>query len=90
LPPLNSNPIIDSEPPLQASVGIAYQYQIEASDPDLDNLSYVLDTAPQTMTLSDQVEAYDADADPLTYQLVLFPTGMTLNEFGEISWLHSI
>lgn len=47
----NHAPEITSTPPLQAYVGQAYRYQVTATDPDNDELSYRLDGAPLTMEI---------------------------------------
>tara|TARA_R110001599_G_scaffold233082_1_gene432254 strand:- start:3510 stop:8678 length:5169 start_codon:yes stop_codon:yes gene_type:complete len=53
LPPLNSVPVITSTPITQASVGIAYTYQVLANDLDNDPLSFQLDMAPERMTITE-------------------------------------
>lgn len=47
----NSPPNIDSDPVLDALVGVLYSYQVEASDPDDDVLSYSLLDFPLGMTI---------------------------------------
>ena len=45
-------PVISSTPPYPAVVGLAYQYQVVATDPDGSPLSYSLTAAPSGMTIS--------------------------------------
>ena len=52
--PGSQPPVITSQPPASATVGEAYPYTIEASDPDGDWLTYRLDTCPQDAWLSRQ------------------------------------
>lgn len=40
--PLNPPPVITSTPPLTATAGMAYQYQVQANDPDGEPLVYAL------------------------------------------------
>ncbi|WP_305847099.1 RHS repeat-associated core domain-containing protein [Rhodoferax sp. AJA081-3] len=49
---LNRPPAISSEPPTTATVGQAYSYAVQASDPDGDVLTYSLNGAPTGMTIS--------------------------------------
>ncbi|WP_137668809.1 Calx-beta domain-containing protein, partial [Sphaerospermopsis reniformis] len=48
---VNRNPIIQTQPDLEIIGGQAYQYDVNATDPDLDNLSYWLLVAPPGMTI---------------------------------------
>ena len=48
----NQPPLIISAPPIMASMGAAYTYQVQASDPNNDPISFSLDTAPASMTMS--------------------------------------
>ena len=50
----NRAPIIDSLAITQALVTVAYRYQVLASDPDNDPLSYSLITAPEGMLVDEQ------------------------------------
>lgn len=54
LPPLNSAPVITSTPITQATVGIAYTYQVLANDLDNDPLSFQLNMAPERMTMTEK------------------------------------
>ncbi len=47
----NRQPIIGSTPITDATEKVDYQYQVEASDPDDDSLTYLLVTAPQGMSI---------------------------------------
>jgi len=47
----NRPPQITSTPALQATVGAAYRYDVDATDPDNDTLRYRLDGAPLTMNI---------------------------------------
>ena len=49
--PANANPFITSTPPLAATAGNAYQYQVVASDPESETLSYELMQSPAGMQL---------------------------------------
>lgn len=51
---INNNPVIDSRPVLEATVGKEYTYQVVASDPDGDNLTYNLTEGPEGMTVDAQ------------------------------------
>jgi hypothetical protein len=48
----NQPPVITSAPLLTAVAGAPYEYQVQASDPNLDDLGYSLASAPQDMTIS--------------------------------------
>lgn len=48
----NRAPTVSSTPPITAAEGNAYSYQVVASDPDGDPLSYTLTAAPAGMTIS--------------------------------------
>jgi hypothetical protein len=48
----NLAPVITSSPVTTASVGIAYSYQVQATDPEGGSLSYSLPTKPTGMTIS--------------------------------------
>ena len=47
----NHAPVITSTPPTTAPVGLAYQYDVHATDADGDSLVYALTTAPAGMTI---------------------------------------
>jgi Putative Ig domain len=47
----NDDPVISSTPATAARLNRAYNYQVLASDPDGDSLSYYLSTAPLGMTI---------------------------------------
>jgi len=49
---LNSSPIIESDPVTTAKVGIAYSYNVNATDPDGDTLEYSLLTLPEGMIIN--------------------------------------
>ncbi len=48
----NKPPVITSTPLLEADAGLPYTYQVTASDPDGDSLTYTLNTFPEGMTIS--------------------------------------
>jgi poly(3-hydroxybutyrate) depolymerase len=48
----NSPPVITSTPVTTATVGVAYSYQVTATDADGDTLAYTLNTAPSGMTIN--------------------------------------
>ena len=48
----NQPPVITSAPPITATVGAACSYQVQATDPNNDSLTYLLTTAPSGMTMS--------------------------------------
>jgi RHS repeat-associated protein len=50
----NDPPAISSQPVNAVTPGALYGYDVKASDPDGDPLTYHLDTAPQGMTIDDQ------------------------------------
>ncbi|MEK6967708.1 MAG: putative Ig domain-containing protein [Nanoarchaeota archaeon] len=52
--PSNAQPIITSQPNLQANAGSQYQYQITATDSDGDSLLYSLLQSPQGMAINTQ------------------------------------
>ena len=52
LPVINQAPIIYSTPITTATVGVTYFYDVEATDPDGDTLTYSLTTYPPGMTIS--------------------------------------
>lgn len=47
----NRNPLIDSQPPPSVTAGLAYRYDVRASDPDGDPLRYTLDQGPPGLLL---------------------------------------
>jgi RHS repeat-associated protein len=49
--PNNHAPIITSEPITKATIDAAYQYRLEAIDPDEDQMSYSLVSGPSGMTI---------------------------------------
>ncbi len=48
----NQPPVITSAPPITASPGVAYSYQVQASDPNGDALTYSLGAGPQGMSFN--------------------------------------
>ena len=50
--PVNLAPIITSSPVTNAANGVAYSYQVQATDPEGGSLSYSLPTNPTGMTIS--------------------------------------
>lgn len=50
----NQPPEVQSTPALEATVGHSYIYALVASDPDGDELSYSLETAPEGMSISSE------------------------------------
>ena len=48
---LNRAPIVETVPVVEASAGRPYRYDVEATDPDGDPLSYQLVTGPEGMTI---------------------------------------
>ena len=51
LPPINHAPIITSAPITTATVGVAYTYDVNATDPDEDTLIYSLTVKPDGMAI---------------------------------------
>ncbi|MEW6063038.1 MAG: tandem-95 repeat protein [Nanoarchaeota archaeon] len=49
--PINDAPVITSTPITIATEGVLYSYDVDATDVDLDNLTYSLVTAPSVMTI---------------------------------------
>jgi RHS repeat-associated protein len=49
--PANAAPVVDSSPIVEAMAGQPYEYDVQASDPDGDLLSYLFDAAPAGMTI---------------------------------------
>ena len=49
---LNSSPVIESDPVTTAKEGVAYTYDVEATDPNGDALTYSLTTSPTGMTIN--------------------------------------
>jgi hypothetical protein len=49
---LNSSPVIESEPITTAKEGMVYTYDVEATDPNEDTLTYSLTTSPTGMTIN--------------------------------------
>lgn len=47
----NHDPVIITSPPLTGSVGVPYAYDVDASDIDGDDLLYLLESAPNGMTI---------------------------------------
>jgi RHS repeat-associated protein len=47
----NRHPTITSQPPPGVVAGLVYRYDVRASDPDGDPITYTLDTAPAGMTI---------------------------------------
>jgi len=52
LPPVNQKPVIYSTPITTATVGVTYFYDVNATDPDGDTLTYSLTTYPSNMTIN--------------------------------------
>jgi len=52
LPAVNQKPVIYSTPILTATVGVTYFYDVNATDPDGDTLTYSLSFKPTGMTIS--------------------------------------
>jgi len=50
-PPVNHAPVITSTPITTATVGVLYTYDVEATDPDGDTLTYSLTTGPKGMII---------------------------------------
>jgi RHS repeat-associated protein len=50
---LTSAPVISSLPPVQAQIGVPYVYQVIATDPNGDELSYLLGAFPNGMTIDE-------------------------------------
>ncbi len=48
----NSSPVIESDPVTTAKEGAAYTYDVEATDPNGDTLTYSLTTSPTGMTIN--------------------------------------
>jgi len=48
----NGAPQITSTPPTTATVGVAYSYDVDATDPNGDTLTYALTQAPSGMTIN--------------------------------------
>ncbi len=48
----NSSPVIESTPITTAKEGVVYTYDVEATDPDEDTLTYSLTTSPTGMTIN--------------------------------------
>ncbi|MDP2944944.1 MAG: putative Ig domain-containing protein, partial [Atribacterota bacterium] len=48
----NSSPVIESTPITTAKEGVAYTYDVEATDPNGDTLTYSLTTGPDGMTIN--------------------------------------
>jgi parallel beta-helix repeat protein len=52
LPPQNHEPVINSNPNTDATIGQTYTYTVDATDPDGDPLNYKLTIAPDGMEVS--------------------------------------
>ena len=48
----NSSPVIESDPVTTAKEGVVYTYDVEATDPNGDTLTYSLTTSPTGMTIN--------------------------------------
>jgi len=48
----NSAPVIESDPVATAKEGVAYTYDVEATDPDGDTITYSLTNSPTDMTIN--------------------------------------
>ncbi|MGB2985952.1 MAG: putative Ig domain-containing protein, partial [Phycisphaerae bacterium] len=69
----NVAPVITSTPTFTAAPGATYLYDVEASDPDGDPLSYLLDVAPVGMTIdaaTGLIEWVPADAQLGCHEVV--------------------
>jgi len=51
--PFNSSPIIESDPITTAKEGVVYTYDVEATDPNEDTLTYSLINYPDGMTIDE-------------------------------------
>jgi hypothetical protein len=51
-PPINQPPVITSTPVIYATVNVSYTYDVQATDPDGDSLTYALAISPQGMTIN--------------------------------------
>jgi len=51
-PPTNQSPTITSTPITTATVNVLYTYNVDATDPDGDTLTYSLTTSPTGMTIN--------------------------------------
>jgi hypothetical protein len=71
---VNQGPYITSEPNLEVLGGQVYTYEVEATDPDGDSLTYQLLSAPDGMTIDSEtgVINWDTDTIPLgNYSVVV-------------------
>jgi choice-of-anchor C domain-containing protein len=70
--PINHTPEITSTPRLLADINTGYRYQIQATDPDRDPLTYQLLSGPQGMTI-DPLTGLTQWQNPIagTYQVVV-------------------
>ena len=48
----NSSPVIESDPVTTAKEGVAYTYDVEATDPNGDTITYSLTNSPTDMTIN--------------------------------------
>jgi len=48
----NTPPVIESDPVTTAKEGVAYTYEVEATDPNGDTLTYSLTTSPPGMAIN--------------------------------------
>lgn len=53
--PTNQAPIITSTPITTATIGLLYTYNVDATDPDEDTLTYALTTSPAGMTINSSI-----------------------------------
>jgi len=53
----NSSPVIESDPVTTAKEGVAYTYDVEATDPNKDTLTYSLTVSPTGMTINSNTGA---------------------------------
>jgi hypothetical protein len=49
---VNDAPVIHSTPPVNATPGVEYTYAVEAADPDVEELTFALDQAPNGMIIN--------------------------------------
>lgn len=83
----NLAPSITSQPPVLASPGASYAYDVVASDPDGDPLTYALEQAPEAMSIDAQggiswVPANDSSGFyPVTVRVEDGRGGYALQEF---------
>ncbi|MGB3401136.1 MAG: putative Ig domain-containing protein [Microcoleaceae cyanobacterium] len=62
---VNQGPYITSEPNLEVLGGQIYTYEVEATDPNGDSLTYQLLSAPDGMTIDSETGVIDWDTDTI-------------------------